>query len=165
MHQISRAMASTGQASGILKYLDLLMANGYVEIARTIPGSARAQYAYRLVKDTGAAVPCERANRTLYDPNLKGRCEVGRQRIWNLLRLANTPLSKEEMVVRAEVTESNLSNYLSVLARHGYLRVTGRRPKYYRLILNTGPYYPAWQDCKLFDQNTGEFIDEVKDED
>jgi hypothetical protein len=163
MDQLLKAKNCTGQRSGIQKYLKLLLQNGYVQIVRDLRGDGRGEFVYRLVKDTGAGVPLDRGNGTLYDPNLAGPCEPAQQRIWNALRVAHCALTREDIGIRAEVSFSFTSTYLNGLNRHGYLKVTGtRRSKFYFLVRDTGPFCPAWQAKKLFDQNLGTYM-EIED--
>lgn len=165
MEQILNAKSCTGQRSGVQKYINLLLKNGYVQVVRDLRGDGRGEFLYRLVKDTGAGVPLDRGDktRTLYDPNLAGPCEPAQQRLWNALRVAHCALTREDLGIRAEVSFSFTSTYLNGLNRHGYLKVTGtRRCKFYFLVRDTGPFCPAWQAKKLFDQNLGEYM-EIED--
>lgn len=152
--QLRRALECPDRT--IRTYVELLLAGGYLEIAKDLRGNGKGEYSYRLVRDTGLAVPCDRGDKTIYDPNLAGRVESGQQRMWNALRGAHAALSKEELSIRAEVSASYSSNYLQELERYGYLRAECR-PKLYFLIRDTGPIHPAWQHSKLFDQNLGEY--------
>jgi hypothetical protein len=163
--QILRAHSCTGQRKGVARYIDLLLAHEYVETMRDIRRDGRGEFVYRLVKDTGPCAPLGRMDGSLYDPNVAGRCEQGQQRIWNVLRLANCALTKAELATRSETHLLATNSYLAGLTRYDYLKVTPKRPKTYFLKRDTGPFYPAWQDKRIFDQNLGTYMEAPNDAD
>jgi hypothetical protein len=68
-----------------------------------------------------------------------------RQRIWDTLRRARSPLSVTEIAKRAECNEDTLRVYLSALRRHEYIEIADHQ---YTITKRPGPICPSSNAAK-----------------
>jgi hypothetical protein len=142
-------------------FVECLRKHGYIEIERDMRnGQGRGEFEFRLVKDTGAAVPQTMGDK-IWDPNLAGPIPAARQRIWNAMRNTHAQVPIGDLMIRADVGRQYCSRYLRKLEDFGYLKVDGR-PSCYYLLKDTGPFYPVPIDGEVFDQNIGKYM-EIED--
>jgi hypothetical protein len=160
LEQLREHLEVSDRTAGM--FVECLRKHEYLAIERDKRnGQARGEFEFRLVKDTGAAVPQTMGDK-IWDPNLAGPIPAARQRIWNALRNTHAQAPIGDLMLRADVGRQYCSRYLRKLEDYGYLRVDGR-PSCYYLLKDTGPFCPVPIDGEVFDQNLGKYMEIEED--